>query len=185
MGYKLRCPVCRGKFAWDVSKGYPEYCQIETCKEYIAPADDDAIVMPFISLKARKGPDTLFRQMEAGAEHRIEMASEQFGIPKADLSGLKMTDMRDGLREGDIAAPTVNNAITQHMAAMGTDGFGGPNGTPLNGAGLSPVVQSGLFPNAGAQMGKMVTSLHGSRTPHLRNENPSLETQQPGYRPRV
>jgi hypothetical protein len=182
MGYSLKCPECRGKFKWDVSRGFPKRCPL--CCEDIGADDSDEVVMPFISKSSRKSPDKLYRDMEKGAETRATLAAEMLGVPKSEMSSMKMTNMRDGLREGDIAAMPVNNAVTQRMAQMGTDGFS-TNGQPINGAMLSPAVQTGPHPNAGAHMAATLKNLHGSNSPQLRSDIPAIETQMPGYRSRV
>lgn len=176
MAFALRCPVCRTKFKWDPTAGFPEYCPNEECSSRIAHdrADDD-IVIPFIRHAATSANDQVYRQMEAGSEQRAKMAAEQLGVPVADMSDLKITDLQSTRHEGDIAAPP----LPAHLQNYGSFGGGG------NGAEHSPAVQAGPFPNAGA---KFMTALnqhhaqisHGSAVSH----RPALETEQPGYRRR-
>jgi hypothetical protein len=81
--------------------------------------------------------DNMYREIERSSAERAELA----GSP-----ALKVTDMNDHLREGDVAAKMPNNTVTQFMAhAAGAGahyGFGGgamtgvawgnPNPVPTN-----------------------------------------------------
>lgn len=183
MAVILRCPVCRGKFRWEAKEPWPEYCQIEMCREYIGIAGKDEVVMPFISLSKRKSADKVFRDMEKGAEHRINVAAEMTGQPKSDFNSLKMTDMKDNLRPGDISAPELPaNPVSQQMQMMQARGMPVGFGSGVDHSGA---VQSGPAPNAGAKMRSVIRSMHSEKMGWPVSDMPALETLQPGYRSRA
>jgi len=179
MALKLRCPHCRKTFAWKSGTDMPDDCPL--CHKFVGNDRDDAdIVMPAILGHRTKVADQVYRDMERGSEHRTHLAAELGGGSASDYSGLKITDMRDNLRQGDIAAVPVRNAITEHMERTGQGGFAGAEGVGYSGA-----VQTGPFPNAGA---KMRTTLHQHHAAISQGaavcDRPALETRQPGYRRR-
>lgn len=62
-----------------------------------------------------KSVDQTYRQYEAASIERAEAAGDP---------SMKVTNMRDNLREGDVAAMPVNNVVTQYAAmAKETAGF--------------------------------------------------------------
>lgn len=179
---KLVCPDCRKKFPWEKNTAFPRFCPL--CSSDIGhdTADDD-IVMPFIRSSQRtaqaQSADDVYRQMEKGSEVRAQMAAEHLGVSASEMSDLKVTNLKDASRPGEIAAVPVNNAVSQVMA----QGVGGFRGT--DGLGYSASVQTGAFANSGA---KMRTAIHQIHTDISRGsavcDRPGLETQQPGYRRR-
>ncbi len=179
---KLVCPDCRKKFPWERDTAFPRFCPL--CSSDIGTdCADDEIVMPFIRSSVRtaqaQSADDVYRQMERGSEQRTEMAASHLGVPTSEMSDLKLTDLKDASRPGEIAAVPVNNAVSQVMA-QGVGGFRGADGL-----GYSASVQTGAFANAGA---KMRTVLHAHHTDLSRGsavcDRPALETTQPGYRRR-
>jgi hypothetical protein len=179
MALKLRCPHCRKKFAWKSGTDMPDDCPL--CGKYVGTDRDDAdIVMPAILGQRTKIADQVYRDMEKGSEHRTHLAAEMGGGTASDYSNLKITDMKDNLRAGEIAAMPVRNAVTEHMERFKQGGFAGSEGV-----GYSSAVQTGPFPNAGAKMRTTLqqhhaTISHGAAV----SDVPAIETRQPGYRRR-
>ena len=180
MGFALKCPDCRKKFPWDKETRFPRFCPL--CKSDLGDdrADDD-IPMPMILHSKSKTFDKVYRDMEKGSEFRAQAAAELAGCSASEMSNLKITNMKDNVREGESSDVAINNPVTQFMAANpNSAGFRGADGL-----GYSTGTQAGPFPNAGA---KMRTSLqqhhaalsHGSAV----SDRPALETIQPGYRQR-
>jgi hypothetical protein len=74
------------------------------------------------------------------------------------MSGLKLTDLRDNTKPGEIMAPPVNNAVTQQMDMMaargGQVGFVGGSefaaGTAQGVVSLNGQITTGIVPRAGA-----------------------------------
>ena len=114
----IRCGLCRDRFAWDISKGYPTHCKC--CGQYIGSDDDNAVAAPHISTARKRGTaDQIYRDMERKSEQRAYMAAAETGQSMSELSHLKMTNMKDGLREGDSAFSNNigPNPVSQTMAA--------------------------------------------------------------------
>lgn len=187
--FRMKCPSCGVKFPWNVEKnGFPEYCPNPECATRVAhDRDDDDIVMPSIRTMASKSNDALYRQMEAASEVRAEQAAAQAGVSVSDMSDVKITNLNSASRQGEIAAPMVNNTVTQFMAANpNTTGFNGGGGL-----GYSSNVQAGPHPNMGARLRTAVQSEHarvvareGLPGRSVTSDMPALETAQPGYRRR-
>lgn len=180
MASKLRCPACRVTFPWDPAKGFPEYCPNETCTTRIAHdrADHD-VVTPFIRHAKTKANDQVYRQIETASQQRAEAAAEMAGVPVADMADLKITDLRSTRHEGDVAAVPVNNEVSR-LIDRGIGGFQGGEAAEYGAA-----VQTGPFPNAGAQMRTQLQNYHGKITHGAGiSDMPAKETLQPGYRRR-
>ena len=175
MAFALRCPECRKCFKWEVSKPDPRYCPL--CSADLGePPDDDVISIPaFLSAKT-KANDKVYRDIETSSIVRMEKAAEAAGVPVSEMSDLKITNMRDNGREGDIAAVPVVNDVTRQMDALnqrgGQFGWQGSNAAEYSGA-----VQTGPYPNVGAKLRSSIQRANG-----MVSDRPALETQQPGYR---
>lgn len=174
MATKLRCPACRKTFLWDMSRGFPRDCQV--CHEEIGGEEraDDDIVMPSIRSARMAVNDRVYRDMERASEGRAQEAASYLNVPVAEVSDIKITDLRSTRQPGSIAAPP----LPAHLQNVG--GFG-----QANGAQYSAQVQSGPEPNAGARTRTALQSFHQNLTKgHAVSDSPALETQQPGYRRR-
>lgn len=73
-----------------------------------------------------KSEHQLYRQMEASSIKRAEEAADVAGVPKAEMSHLKITNLREAgeMREGDVAAITpatnlVGQVMQQHPNVTG------------------------------------------------------------------
>jgi hypothetical protein len=176
MAFVLKCPDCRGKFPWQPSKPHPKECPL--CGAYIGidRADDDVVMPAFLSAKTKR-VDQVYTSMVRGSELRAEKMADDYGESKAD-TGMVMTNMRDNMRAGDIAAPPVNNTITQFMEQAKVGGFQGSDGI-----GYSSQVATGFAPNQGARMRTILQNTHAEHGGAV-SDRPALETIQPGYRRR-
>lgn len=178
MAFRLRCPVCRKAFAYEPGTAYPDECPV--CETYIGSGRKDAeIVMPFIRSSTMKNIDGTYREMEKASERRAEQAAQLAGVPTSEMSGLKITNLQDARREGDVAAVPVQNDVSRFMEQTGIGGFRG-----VDGSGYSAAVQTGPSPNVGARMRTALQGHHGVVTGGAVSDRPALETQQPGYRRR-
>ena len=137
------------------------------------------ICMPSIRTNARtRGVDKVYRDIEKASEQRAEEAASMLGVSKADMSDLKITDLRSTRHEGDVAAVPVNNEVSR-LIDRGVGGFQG------DGAGYSGGVQTGPVPNAGAHMRTHLQNHHGKVTGGAGvSDRPALETTYPDYRRR-
>lgn len=191
---RYRCPACDGIFKYDHHpsiEGDPlpqdaacPHCSFQAETDYPA-----AVVAPHIGLRIKSTVDNMHRDMEDGEKFRMEMARERFGLDAEEAKVLLTTNSIDSLRENDVSAIPVNNIVTQTMAAA-PDAFGFRGGQ-AQGAALSPMVQGGLYPNAGLRAMQQVRETHASMVASSGHRTvatsslPALETQQPGYRQRT
>jgi hypothetical protein len=168
----------------------PDYCPL--CGERIGhDRDDDDVVAPFIRHTTTKATDQVYRDIEQASERRAELAAEMAGTSVEEMSGLKITNLRDQRHAGDVAAVPVVNDITRFMddnpKLSGFTGGAGGQGVQYSGA-----VQAGPYPNVGARMRTAIQNIHlgvvakevpGGST-DVTSERHALETYQPGYRTR-
>lgn len=181
---KLKCPECEEKFLHDMTQGWPEICPI--CDAHVGMGDKPEIALPAFLSPTTKATDGLYRAMEEGAEHRVTMAAEQLGVPRSELADMRITNMRDNMKVGEIAAvppppSPVSMAMDQNPSVYGFR---------HDGAVVSQGTMDGPNPNAGAHFQQVLRRHHVAnadpRQAHLvSSERPALETQQPGYRSRV
>ncbi len=147
----IRCHLCRDRFSWDIVKnGYPTHCL--NCKQFIGISPDaPEVASPHISTQQRRGnTDAIYRDMENKSIARAEMAAAETGQTMAEVSHLKMTDMKDSQREGDVAFSNnigKENQVQQAMqrSPRGAVGFGNNAAAIAASAGT----RQGPLPNAG------------------------------------
>ena len=150
MTIRLKCPVCEKKFSWDAALPWPNICPFPACQAVMGNdrADDD-VVMPFItssqSSERTRASDQVYRQMEQGSETRAQLAASHLGVSTSDMADIKITNLRDARKPGEIAAPPVINDVTKVMD-KGIGGFQGQNG-----AEFAAGVKTGYRPNEGAR----------------------------------
>lgn len=157
MAVILKCSDCEGKFRWDTAVAYPSHCPM--CGAYVGHEDNDGVVTPFISLRKNKSADDVYRASERGAEHRIELAAAATGLDKSEFADMKMTNAKDNLREGDIAAPTIDPGnVAQQMidARPGVFGFQGGDAA----AAFATTTSVGDAPRAGSKAVGAMKSMH-------------------------
>lgn len=184
---KLKCPDCAETFKWPAQDNWPKFCPY--CRADVSQGDDSVISMPFISSAKAKSPDAVYRAMENGANHRAAVAAEMTGQPVSEFSDLKITDMKDNLREGDTANIGISpdNEVAKVMA-QNPQQFGNiaaPNFAARDALiAQSAGVATGPFANAGAKMQNMIRQQHSKYVPQGQSDLPALETQSPLYRRR-
>jgi hypothetical protein len=109
---RLQCNLCGERFIWE-PEGFPDECPL--CKQYIGLDGKPEVAAPFIGLRKAKSGDDVYRAMERGSEHRINVASEMLGIPKSELSGMKITNMGDNAKPGEDSAPKISESVNRLM----------------------------------------------------------------------
>lgn len=184
MAFVIRCSDCREKIAWEAGKKFPQYCP--ACGVFMGEerADDD-VVMPFVRTSARtQSIDSVYRDMERGSEARAQMAADMVGAPVAEMSSLKITNMRDNQRQGDYPVEVpVENSVTQAMKQIPMAGFGNSREA---GAYFSEAVSVGAGANAGARFQSVLRERHANFTGGQGvSEIPTVEMLNRGYRRRV
>jgi hypothetical protein len=157
---KLRCTSCRKAFPWEASLTWPKVCPL--CGDDIGGEDrgDNGVVMPFIRSARMAATDKTYRDIEAGSEERVARAAELTGSTKEDMSSLKITNIHDNMKQGDIASmeATQAEAALQRLQASSPMKIGfQPNGAEFS-SGISTgavavngKITTGIEPNAGAR----------------------------------
>ena len=112
MRFKLKCRLCGETFRW-VGDEFPDECQV--CFQYIGNDGKPEVAAPYIALGAAKNGDNVYKAMEKGAEHRINVAAENLGIDRSELSDMKMTNMQDNAREGESTEPKLTSKQNEIM----------------------------------------------------------------------
>lgn len=157
MKYRLQCNHCTEVFV-HIGDGYPDSCPL--CQAYVGLNGKPEVTLPFLSSKANRAPDDLYRSMEEGARHRMRMAAELTGQPVSDFASMQQTNMRDNLREGDTSfvPAKLDHGIT---GSFGNNGAPGVDPNVLNG------VKSGPLPNAGAAQMPTINKFHRENAQRL------------------
>ena len=141
MAVLLKCPVCRQKFKYDVSEGWPDFCPMPNCKADInnRRADDEICMPAFLSQKS-KNNDKVARDIMDGSETRAGLAAAMAGVPVSEMSGLKITDLNDR-NDTQWATKDVVNPVSQYMESMQRAGlpvgFGAGNAEAQARAGMA------------------------------------------------
>ena len=191
---RYRCPGCSAVLVYDhhpsiEADPLPLDLPCPGCG-FVQEAYEQALAMPAIRTTIVAAVDGLHRAMEEGSEHRALVAQEQFGLDASEAAGLRETDSRTGIRQGDTSFVPVNNPVSQAIATQ-PQSFGFAGTAAQQGMAASPMVQSGAFPNAGLRAMEEVRAGHArlvASTGHktaATSSVPALETQQPGYRKRI
>lgn len=122
MAVVYRCPECRRKFPWDLQYGLPERCPLPGCGWTCELPDDNVISMPaFLSAKTR-ATDAVAQKTMDGSADRALLAAQLTGESYADMSAMKITDLKEGAVE---AVRPVQNDVSQHMQQTSFGGFTG------------------------------------------------------------
>lgn len=107
-----KCPDCAGVFEFlhhPQNEPPPSHCPL--CGADVSGAkkkrktrlEVKITKAPAIKGVASRSVDGLYRGMENAAEQRRQEAAALLGVDVRSLSGMKMTNMKDNLREGDMS----------------------------------------------------------------------------------
>lgn len=114
-----------------------------------------AITAPHVAKSIGKAGDNTYRMMEETAEHRIDQAVEMTGGDRADFSDMKITDLNDNLREGDIAAKPPPPSEVSKLMDSSPNVFGYQPATAA--AGYAAAAHTGPDAYAGLKAQTMIT----------------------------
>jgi len=112
----------------------------------------------------------VYRGMENASNSRMEEAAALLGCDARSLSAMKMTDMKDNMREGDLSAQSHAPAKAAELTgSVPTFNIGGPQPMQLfqggtEGSEYAKSVGTGPAPFAGNRVREMITSAHESRS---------------------
>lgn len=109
---------------------------------------------PATSMLIAKSTDGVYRGMENASHGRSLLAAEHMGVDPSETAHMRITNLRDNLREGDVAAKLPVNPVSQAMAEGKNTGFAarpevlpGQVMAPSGGAGLNAIRQTGMIQN--------------------------------------
>jgi hypothetical protein len=185
------CPECSGTFRTiqDREDPPPRFCPHCAYDSQGTEPMAEGVAMPHIGKPIKGIVDGQYRDMEAGSIERANIAMEEFGLDTAAANELKITNQKDGLREGDTSNIAVNNEVSR-MVEANPNQFGFAGGAQ-QGLGYSASVPTGPLPNAGGRTAALLREKHRQFTSsagHIgatSSSNPALETTNPLYRTRV
>ncbi len=156
MAIKLKCPSCKQSFPWDTTLEWPRFCAL--CGFDVSMDDKPEVAAPHIGTLKSKSIDQSYRDMETSSERRVEAAAEMAGVDKSEMSSLKITNLKDNLRTGDIAAmPVVNDVSRAIDQAPQHFGF---QSNQSAAAEYASSAHAGPYPYAGARAKNMVRAMH-------------------------
>lgn len=159
MAVRFRCSSCRESIRWNAAENpLPKFCP-QCGVSMASDRDDDDIVTPFIRSSSRtKSVDKVYRDMEAGSETRANIAASMTDSTAAEMSGLKISDLRTSGRQGDVAAvPVPVNEVSKMIDANPTV-FGNQQVNAYAGQ-----VATGPFPRRGASFLQSFQNVNGGR----------------------
>lgn len=168
----VQCPDCGAK--WRIPKGeeFPAFCPKNGCQLSVPDPDFVPSRMNIRSVQSQSA-DYTFRKYEADSIARAEQAKPMIeqqlvdaGLPREEAqrqaevhsNELKVTNLRDNIREGETAAVPVSNTVTHVQDAMSAAGMwqgnfqGGFAGAAS--AGPAPFHESGAKSMFAIQAGK-------------------------------
>jgi len=174
---RYKCPECSGEFSFlheiinGVEEDPPSHCP--RCGCYVG-TEPQALPSNFsISSSKGKNPDILYREMESSSADRAQQAADLAGVPVSEMASLKITNMKDNMREGDIAAivpPQPSQAYVQatrqtnSAPAFQANGAEYARGTIINGSAIGTMVGPSAG-HHGESMRERVTNFHKSLVP--------------------
>src|SRR5215469_1419802 len=141
---RVQCPKCANKFHSKTVYGVCPHCGYEA-----EEPDDTVIPMPSLRSATTKATDKVYRDMETASIHRAEQAAAMAGVPVSEMSHLKITNLRDNVRNGETYAMPVKNAVTDAMDTMRMNGM---QAGFVDGSGFAANVNQGFAPRAGANV---------------------------------
>jgi hypothetical protein len=142
---KLRCPECSHVMKVPQEEQWPNFCG--NCGSFVGVDPNFVPERMNIGTVRGKSADQVYRQMEDASIARAEMAGDP---------ALKITDMNDNLREGDVAAKVIqpSREYQQQVAAIDARPEFLPNVQGLSGlARTGRVQQDGSYALAAIQGG--------------------------------
>lgn len=168
--FTYNCPSCAGEFSYmqhpSDQPAAPRFCPLcgfDTEAEMVQGIEEiaipfkpfkRAITAPHVAKSIGKAADSTYRMMEETANDRIAQAAEMTGLPESDFNDMKITDLKDNLREGDAAAvePPKSEVSKLMESTPGVFGFQ----QPAAAAGFAAAAHTGAHAYAGRRAQLMV-----------------------------
>lgn len=168
-----RCPDCKGNFDFlhhPTDEPPPERCEL--CGSYMGDEPQKAPVLRLnFGKEKNKVPDQVYRRMESASVARAEEAAELTGATAAEMSGMKMTNMRDNLREGDVTNISTADAALKRLST--------PTAAPVmqNPTGGMPVQPNQISPEAQAWISETTSGPNALSARNVIQSMPHRELQ--------
>ena len=166
------CPDCEKQFSFlHLKSDEPPPNNCPHCGSYVGPDQTPLPALVNFPTKTSKSADAVYRAMEDSSAVRAQEVERLTG---EDASHIKITDLRDNQRPGDIAAVSRSNPVSEAMkSASGIVGFQGHQ----EAAGFASATGTGPFPHIGnATREKLGASHH-----EIRHAVQSRGQMQPAY----
>jgi hypothetical protein len=155
------CPECRGQFRFyhhPDDEPPPKYCPL--CGAHMEDEPEITFIpaAPHIERSIRKTADDVFRQTEAASIANAAAVEEITGM---EANAMKVTNMGDYLRPGDVAAKMPVTPTAQLVNGQGQGGFQPLMG--MTGKDFARATGEGAFPHAGDATRQLLTQGHSQR----------------------
>lgn len=154
------CEACDGQFTILKDDRDPPPAHCACCGA--STGDDPEPILNFsrIGKAANQSLDKTYRAMESASIGRAEQAASDLGVSVSEVSDIKMTNMRDNLREGDTSfiAPTPSRQtgqMTGGVSVATADQVAGLRGGPNKGPSPGTVTLDQLRPSHAARARQM------------------------------
>lgn len=187
--WKLRCPDCGERYIVAHGEAMPNFCR-QCGADFRVEPGEFVPKAPAIRTDQTRANDYVYRKLEADSEARAEAAlpaieqqlrdagiapDEAQRMAAQQASEIKVTNMRDNMREGDVAAmPSLaGNVVAQtaqaYKEALGFDYFQGgiaqanAPAAPLNESGgkVMQAIQGGAWRSKAPTANARVAGLNG------------------------
>jgi DNA-directed RNA polymerase subunit RPC12/RpoP len=167
VAYKMRryaCPDCDGEFNYlhEVKDGVeePPPNRCPHCDSWVGDSPPPLPSNFKTAGLAGKSGDAVYRAMEQSSEYRAQLAAKESGMDVKDFAALKMTNMKDNMREGDTSAIMPVTPVSQAMEQ--TRGVTGFNRGAMSGDNQKFIAdaQTGPYRGAGNAARQNVVSMH-------------------------
>lgn len=113
----FECPECAGQFTLLLTDEdpLPEFCPLPGCGQYVGANPEPIPNFSRVRNAKNQTMDNVYRGMEESSYARAQAAADLAGCDVSEMSALKITNMRDNLREGDVSymAPTTASNVTK------------------------------------------------------------------------
>lgn len=177
------CPECQGQFSFlhhPSDEPPPRFCPLcghdSHAEEAVVRDFIAGIVAPHVQNRiVVQAVDGTYRGMQNAAEAQIDRAVEMTGEDRSEFDNMKLNNMRDDMREGDIAAVPVDNSVSRAMtAAPNISGFQNPQAMAF-----AAQAHTGSDAHAGAKMAGTLRRNHAANGGPV-YEAPTVETMTRG-----
>jgi len=124
----LKCPACQKEFEYlfhpsdDPGPRFCPLCGHDSQAETNVVEFQAAVTAPHVLAGRAKAitqsADQGYRAMEASSEANMQAAAEHLGVSASELGDMKITNLHDNQRAGDVAAVMPDNETSRAIAAV-------------------------------------------------------------------